>query len=189
MSSLRLSRAALLRNSAITFCTAFTTNKSPENILIDHFAAHDPKITEHGPLWAASRLPFLGHTFTGKKMCLQYFDLLSKVLVFEPNPDTFPPEEGYIVDENAVPIPSGDTTLGEEEEEIEDARRGIVTVVARGRFRAVKTGRSWEENFIYRLSNFDEKGKIGHWEIWADPLSAWVAVGDDQVGAEDQTET
>ena len=30
---------------------------------------------------------------------------------------------------------------------------------------------------LYRLSDFDEQRRIGHWEIWADPLSAWEAVG------------
>lgn len=41
--------------------------------------------------------------------------------------------------------------------------------------------KSWEEDFVYRLSGFDEEGRIGHWEIWADPLSAWDAVGDGEV--------
>ena len=51
-------------------------------------------------------------------------------------------------------------------------------MVAHAKFASVNTGRSWEEDFIYRLSGFDAQGKIGHWEIWADPLSAWQAVGD-----------
>jgi hypothetical protein len=56
--------------------------------------------------------------------------------------------------------------------------RGAVSVVAHGIFESVKTGKKWEEDFIYRLSGFDEEGKIGCWEIWADPLSAWDAVGE-----------
>jgi len=52
-----------------------------------------------------------------------------------------------------------------------------VTVVGKGKFESIETGRSWEEKFIYRFSGFDERGSIGHWEIWADPLSAWVAAG------------
>jgi len=51
-----------------------------------------------------------------------------------------------------------------------------VSVVGKGRFESVKTGKAWDEQFIYRLSDFDVNGMIGHWEIWADPLSAWNAV-------------
>jgi hypothetical protein len=58
-----------------------------------------------------------------------------------------------------------------------DPIANAVSVVAHARFESIKTGKSWEEDFIYRLSEFDEEGRIGHWEIWADPLSAWEAVG------------
>ena len=56
--------------------------------------------------------------------------------------------------------------------------RGAVSVVAKAVFESVKTGKRWEEMFVYRLSGFDEEGRIGCWEIWADPLSAWEAVGE-----------
>jgi hypothetical protein len=71
--------------------------------------------------------------------------------------DAFPAADGFIV----------------------DAASRMVSVVGKGRFVAKKTGKGWDEQFIYRFSGFDEEGKIGHWEIWADPLSAWVAVGGD----------
>lgn len=64
------------------------------------------------------------------------------------------------------------------EEFIVDAEAGMVSVVGKGRFSSRKTGKGWDEQFIYRLSGFDEEGKIGHWEIWADPLSAYDAVGE-----------
>lgn len=54
--------------------------------------------------------------------------------------------------------------------------RGAVSVVAHAMFESVTTGKRWEEDFIYRLSGFDQEGKIGCWEIWADPLSAWEAM-------------
>jgi len=60
----------------------------------------------------------------------------------------------------------------------EDELKGVVTVVGTGTFASIQTGKEWSEKFIYRFSGFDQKGRIGHWEIWADPLSAWVAVGD-----------
>ena len=60
---------------------------------------------------------------------------------------------------------------------IVDARTNMVSVVGKGTFKSKKTRKGWDEEFIYRFSGFDEEGRIGHWEIWADPLSAWVAVG------------
>lgn len=36
-------------------------------------------------------------------------------------------------------------------------------------------GFAWDEEFVYVLSYFDEQGRIGRWEIWADPLNAWLA--------------
>jgi len=63
-----------------------------------------------------------------------------------------------------------------DEEAVVDGKKGVVSVVAKGVFRSRKTGRSWKETFIYRLSGFDEEGRIGWWEIWADTLSAWEAV-------------
>ena len=194
MSSIRLSRAALLRNSAVAFANAFTTSKPPAQIVADHFIpsapSQSPRITEHGPAWAQSRLPFLGTTFTGEKQCLRYFELLGQVLAFEPREDTFPSEDGFVVDEDAVAVSSGAAEQRSEASsasgDFDGGRRGVVTVVAKGRFRSVKTGRSWEERFTYHLSGFDEQGRIGHWEIWADPLSAWVAVGDEKDGRDEQ---
>ena len=44
-------------------------------------------------------------------------------------------------------------------------------------FESVRTGRSWEERFVWRMGGFDdEEGRIGRWEIWADALSAWEGV-------------
>ena len=87
--------------------------------------------------------------------CDKYFELLGKTLSFHPDENTFPPADEFIV----------------------DATVGAVSVVAKAKFGSVKTGKSWNETFIYRLSSFDKEGRIGYWEIWADPLSAWEAVG------------
>ena len=48
----------------------------------------------------------------------------------------------------------------------------------RAGFKSIKTGEGWEEEFVYVLSGFDDEGRIGRQELWADPLSAWVAVGE-----------
>jgi hypothetical protein len=61
---------------------------------------------------------------------------------------------------------------------IVDAETGLVSVVGKGRFTSRKTGNGWDEKFIYRFSEFDGEDKFGYWEIWADPLSAWDAVGE-----------
>jgi hypothetical protein len=172
-------RSQLLRSRAHAFCNAFLESAPPAQIL-DRFFVASPRITEHGPAWANDRLPFLGTTFVGRRhhqhqhqqsslshTCDDYFTLLGAALVFEPSKDTFPPEEGFIVDPSTR-LAAADGSDGE---------GGAVSVVAKASFRSVKTGKSWEEHFIYRLSGFDGEGRIGHWEIWADPLSAWVAVG------------
>ena len=177
------SREALLRSQAVTFCNAFLQGQSPQQILNGFFVTHNhhrsPQITEHGPPWATSRLPFLGRTFTGRQTssaglkdpgkdskseapqytCDDYFQLLAQTLEFRADKSAFPPPHEFVVDVNA------------------GGGEGVVTVVGKAEFVSVKTGRDWAETFTHRLSGFDEQGRIGHWEIWADPLSAWVAVG------------
>ena len=175
-------RRSLLQQRAQAFCAAFLdlSNNPPNKILDDHFTIATPQITEHGPAWANERLPFLGETFTGREGCLEYFDLLSKTLEFIPNAETFPGEEGFIVDdttrvEAGAIVARADSGMG-----LGWDGRGAVSVVGKAKFRTVKTGKEWEEQFTYRLSGFDEAGRLGHWEVWADPLSAWIAVrGDD----------
>ena len=166
-------RYTLLKDRTQAFCAAFLDlpNNPPEKILDAHFTEDNPRITEHGPQWANERLPFLGETFTGRVECLKYFESLAETLEFIPNEDTFPGREGIIVDDRAS---VGATGKG---------KGGVVSVVGQARFKAIETGESWDEKFIYRLSEFHQDGKIGHWEIWADPLSAWVAVGDDEKNA------
>ncbi|KAI9648038.1 hypothetical protein NHQ30_002666 [Ciborinia camelliae] len=153
-----------MRARAVTFCQAFVDGLSPDIILSELFAS-EPRITEHGP--ENSELPFLGKTFLGRKFdyssnqtCDDYFSILSKSLKFEPSPTTFPTPKSFIVDETC---------------EI-NGKKGVVGVVGSATFRSLQTGKGWNEQFIYRLSEFDGDGKIGHWEIWADTLSAWNAV-------------
>ncbi|KAI9736688.1 MAG: hypothetical protein M1834_000892 [Cirrosporium novae-zelandiae] len=151
----------LLRSRTADFCAAFQQGKDSVFIL-SFFREEDPKITEHGPQWASRFLPFLGQTFSGRRnsstssspTCDDYFDLLGQSLKFYPAADTFPPPEKIVI----------------------DTKLGVVSVKAHGKFEAIRTGESWEEEFTYLLSNWDEQGRIGHWEIWADPLSALKAV-------------
>jgi hypothetical protein len=101
--------------------------------------------------------------------------------------NTFPGPEGFVVDPSAKVEGQNELT-------------GVVCVVGKAQFESVKTGKKWKEQFIYRLSEFDKEGRIGHWvfsalllwahivqtaniriqEIWADPLSAFEAVGSEE---------
>src|SRR5579859_1448558 len=164
MSLNQTARTTLLRSKTSSFCQAFLKNLPPKETLSKFFTSN-PTIHEHGPTWANSRLPFLGKPFIGREECVKYFELLGETLKFHPDEKTFPPVEEFIVDAEA------------RSEGMAEAR-GAVSVVARAVFESVKTGKKWEEKFIYRLSGFDEEGRIGCWEIWADPLSAWDAVGE-----------
>ncbi|ESZ89549.1 hypothetical protein SBOR_10067 [Sclerotinia borealis F-4128] len=153
-----------IRAKAVAFCQAFVDGLSPNIILSEYFTS-EPRITEHGP--DNSELPFLGKTFLGRKFdsssnqtCDDYFIILTKSLEFEPSPTTFPSPKSFVVDETC---------------EI-NGKKGVVSVVGSANFRSLRTGKGWNEQFIYRLSEFDRDGKIGHWEIWADALSAWNAV-------------
>lgn len=53
----------------------------------------------------------------------------------------------------------------------------VVTVTGLAVVKSAKTGKSRDVSFIYKLSGFNRKGRIRLWQIWADPLSAWDAVG------------
>lgn len=165
-------REDLLRETAATFCHTLMDPPPAAELLRKFFVPTNPRITEHGPKWARSRLPFLAKTFQGPKGCEEYFSLLSQTLKMQMGKDTFPPSDGYIVD---VATTAGDSQSGEGDKQW----KGAVSVVGKASFTSIKTGKSWHEQFIYRLSGFDEIGRIGHWEIWADPLSAWAAVDED----------
>ena len=153
-----------MRDTAEAFCRAFVAGAPPSETLDKYFTSN-PKIIEHGPTWATERLPFLGKVFQGRRTegasnektsCDDYYDLLASTLSVHPSEDTVPPKGHFMVD----PIV------------------GSVTIKLHARFASVKTGKAWDEDFIYVLSGFDKDMRIGSQELWADPLSAWVAVGD-----------
>lgn len=168
-------RTVQLRNRAQAFASVFLDLPSnpPPQILSTHFSSH-PVVHEHGPSWAQSHLPFLGKTFSGHDACLTYFELLGSTLAFEPLEDSFPGAKGFVVDPEARGEGDGGDQWG--------GGKGVVTVVGKGRFKAVGTGQGWEERFVWVLSGFDEEGRIGRWDVWADPLSASLAVKGEEVG-------
>ncbi|KAI1853725.1 hypothetical protein JX266_001709 [Neoarthrinium moseri] len=152
-------RAALLRSRAHDFCRSLISPPPPRELLKEFFTSDNPSIKEHGPSWATSHLHFLGREFMGVDGCVEYFELLSQSLRMHLDEDSFPGKDALAV----------------------DADTGKVSVVGKGKFESVATGRSWDEKFTYVLSNWDEDGRIGKWDIWADPLSAWAAVAEHDV--------
>ena len=155
----------MIKGRTQAFCAAFLnpTNNPPEEILDEHFTTNNLRILEHGPTWAQSKLPYIARPFRGRNEGLWYFRLQSETVLFQPDKDTFSGSEGIVVDPDALIAGA--------------VGRGVANVIGKAKFKAVKTGQSWEARFVWRLSGFDEDGKIGLWEIWNDALSAWMAVG------------
>ncbi|CAI6273187.1 unnamed protein product [Periconia digitata] len=157
-------RETTLRHVTHSFCNALLSPPPSPSDLLAQFFTSTPTIHEHGPSFATPRLPFLGHAFTGFEACESYFALLDNTLSMELPADAFPGPEGFVVDVDAV-------VAGVQ-------GKGVVNVVGKGRFESKKSGEGWDEVFGYRFSGFDDEGRFERWEIWADPLSAWVAVGE-----------
>jgi hypothetical protein len=154
-----------LKGRAQAFCSAFLNPAThpPERILDDHFVKEDARILEHGPLFAQAKLPYIARPFRGKNEGLWYFRLQSETVEFLPHTQTFSGSESIVVDSESM-IPG-------------QAGRGVATIVGKAKYKAVKSGQNWEARFVWRLSGFDDEGRIGLWEVWGDCLSAWVAVG------------
>lgn len=156
-------RSSVLRSRAHAFCQALISSPPPPDLLREFFIpegnGRNPTIREHGPSWATVFLPFIGRDFSGFDASNEYFELLSQSLKMRLDNDSFPGEEGILVDAGA----------------------NKVSVIGKGTFESVETGRSWDEKFSYVFSGWDGEGKIGRWDIWADPLSAWAAVSEEDI--------
>ncbi|KAI4121376.1 MAG: hypothetical protein LQ338_006399 [Usnochroma carphineum] len=162
------------------FISAFIAGTPPSETLSTYFHPN-ACIHEHGPTWARSRLPFLGRTFSGRSPSSSssssspapankdgsddetmdaYYRLLSQTLVFKPTAETLPDMDAFAVDEG----------------------KGVVSVGFGAGFQAKGTGRAWVEDVVYVVRFEDgggggEERRIERLDLWADPLSAWVAVG------------
>lgn len=157
-------RAATMRTRAHAFCQALAdpAGAAPRELIAEYMVvAEQATIHEHGPTWATARLPFLGREFSGASGCAEYFAALGATLHMEAR---FPGPEAFAVDTTA------------------SGGGGSVAVTGRGTFASVATGRRWDERFAYVLGGWDEAGRrFARWDVWADPLSAWVAVGEEDV--------
>ncbi|KZT60186.1 hypothetical protein CALCODRAFT_429775 [Calocera cornea HHB12733] len=140
------SRSSLLLHTARTLCAAFA--RSAPLAELQPLFTPSPTITEHGP--RTPSVPFLA-TFSGPDALEQYMSILARCLT---------------------------VSDAEYEEPMLDDGWEVVCVKARGTFTWVEgkgKGVRWNEEFVYLLSGFDGEGRVGVWEVWADPLSAWLA--------------
>ncbi|GME34021.1 uncharacterized protein K452DRAFT_283098 [Neofusicoccum parvum] len=153
-------KQARMRHTARAFTTALLAAPPPSTLLSRFFTPTNPSIHEHGPAWSTAALPFLGRPFVGAAACESYFTLLSASLKMALDERSFPGEEGFVVDGEAA----------------------TVAVRGRGAFESVATGRRWREEFVYVLGGWDGRGeRFASWDVWADPLCAWVAVQEGEV--------
>ncbi len=88
---------------------------------------------------------------------------LSSLVDFLPQRDVFPGKGGIVVD-----VTAASNTRAEIE------RRGVVCVGRHQFYKLKGRTESWAEIFTWRLSEFAEDGKIGHWEIWGDHLTTFA---------------
>ena len=143
-------RSAMLRKCAHAFCMALLSSEFDAHEFVRTFfvPGDEATIIEHGPGWARKALPFLGQKFQGRDGCVQYFEALDRTLNILLPVDAFPPDEELVVDPDAdVPGP----------------HKGAVCIVGKGRFENKETGWGWNETFIYKLSGFDDDGRVTHW--------------------------
>jgi hypothetical protein len=118
-------RSSLLQ-AAQTFCTAFASQKPPEEIFCLFSSLVDVLAYEHGLPQLA---PFLGREFRGQDGIRKYFETISKHLSYENMKFS-----NYVV----------------------DAVEHKVSVRGEARFTWTSTGQSWDEVFSYVLAFDDE---------------------------------
>jgi hypothetical protein len=89
-----------------------------------------------------------------------YLQVLSETLKVYVSENRFPGSERFIADPSA-------------KVDWQDGLGGAVCIVGRVEFESVKDGADVARAFIYRLSDFDEEGRIGHWIFSVSP-SSWI---------------
>ncbi|GAA5992776.1 hypothetical protein JCM11641_007806 [Rhodosporidiobolus odoratus] len=120
-----------------------------------------PCCIEHGPPDHPD-LPFLGKPFTGQQAIEKYYSLISSILK----------GKGSTFNEDSLLV-----KLKEEETRARAVWTGTAV------WSVQKTGKEWEEAVVWAFdavkavegANGQEEWKIEKWEVWADPLSAYLA--------------
>ncbi|GAA5896073.1 hypothetical protein JCM5296_006236 [Sporobolomyces johnsonii] len=121
-----------------------------------YFSSASPVCLEHGP--SVAELPFLGKPFKGHDAIAQYYALITSVLkgygsAFDEKDLWIRVEEG---DQKATAVWTGEADWGVQ-----------------------GTGKKWHEAVVWKFelgkSSEEGKWKFERWEVWADPLSAYLA--------------
>jgi hypothetical protein len=145
----------MLRKCAHAFVMALASPEfDPHTFLRTFMTTGSCRITHHGPRWGTKRLPYLSggdgeREFVGRDGCLKYLELVGNTFKARFYNDAFPPDEQLCVDAEAV-VPGTELT-------------GRVCLDGKGKFTNHETGWQWTEVFMYRLSGFDEDGRVEHW--------------------------
>jgi len=148
-----MSRRKLLLAKTQSLAAAVASQADFDTVM-SHFSQSSAAFAhEYAPKSVSESIPFLGRTFEGYQGIEKYMSLMTEYLKYD-NMEFF------------------DYALAEEEE--------VVTVKGKAKWTFIKTGKQWVETFIWRLSQFDDEGKIGGYEVWADPLSLWWATQEDK---------
>lgn len=116
------SRRSQLLQAAQTFCSAFASQKPPEEIFSHFSTSDDVEAYEHGLPQLA---PFLGREFRGHDGIKEYFQELSSSLSYEKMKFS-----NFVV----------------------DAEEKKVSVRGQAKFTWTSTGQSWDEVFAYVLT-------------------------------------
>ncbi|GAA6055705.1 hypothetical protein JCM3770_001030 [Rhodotorula araucariae] len=128
---------------------------APPATFRSHFTSSRPPVCiEHGPA-GHPELPFLGEPFEGGDRILHYYDLIGRVLKGKGSQFT---EADLLIKERG---------------------NGRARVVWTGEavWSVAATGKEWQEAVVWLFEMEREGGKwrIATWEVWADPLSAYLA--------------
>ncbi|GAA5966456.1 hypothetical protein JCM21900_003478 [Sporobolomyces salmonicolor] len=121
-----------------------------------YFSRDAPVCVEHGP--AVAELPFLGKPFEGHDAIARYYALITRVL------------KGY-----GSAFEEKDLWLRIEE----GAHTASALWTGEADWAVQETGKSWHEAVVWkfelRRSTAESEWKLARWEVWADPLSAYLA--------------
>ncbi|GAA5875228.1 hypothetical protein JCM3774_004176 [Rhodotorula dairenensis] len=121
------------------------------------FTDQNPVCIEHGPS-GIEGLAFLGRPFSGEREILEYFALIGTVLKGHGS---------HFDDDNLV-------VRVHEKDHVHTAR---VIWTGTATWSVQETGKQWDEAVVWAFDLLREgrEWKIQKWEVWADPLSAYLA--------------
>lgn len=78
--------------------------------------------------------------------CEDYFSILKQIFEFIPSINGFAGASQFVVD---ITVPSTDPDLYRG---MRNEGNGVVCVTSKGTFKSIKTGKSWDEEIMYKVS-------------------------------------